>query len=274
MDRKLRDDWRKMVVSTDEWNLHINSARPANPGEAGGFYVKSQQSGAVAYLKPRKQDPNENWRHAAHEKIASDLAYEVDFNVPPVMLYQRTGTPPDEPTEVSLSLLVAGQVHELNEMCVPGAADGGIAQWPALLRIVKFVFSAAAEHVAFDAWLGETDHQNPRNFLVVCEENTLASLYFLDYSNSMDFNGGWSGGNHLRFSKVAIPPAFASCLTRERVCAGAEKIVEIPDGTVEEIIKRIPNQFMAQEKRDSLVGYLIARKSKLNDEFDSWYPGP
>jgi hypothetical protein len=37
---------------------------------------------------------------------------------------------------------------------------------------------------------------------------------------------------------------------------------------------RIPNDFLPQDKRESLFGYMIARKTKLVDEFSAWTPAP
>jgi hypothetical protein len=226
----------------------------------------------VAYLKPTKDEPNHP--RAAYEKIASDLAYEVELSVPPVVLYVRPDPQPGQAKEVALSLLVASQVFPWGELFDFGTLDGGLGAKRALHQILKFVFSVGAGLVAFDAWLGNTDRNNPNNVILAREENTLGTLYFLDFSNSMDFNGGWSGGNDLVFSTVGLPPAFAMSLDGDRVREGAERISSIPDSKVREIVTRIPDDFLAPDRRGALSDNLVARKAILLEEFPRWYPGP
>src|SRR5438270_12172197 len=75
MDATIRERWRQEVVSAEDWVQHIEQALPIQPGEAGGFLVRSTQSGLLGYLKPLNHNPNVP--RAAYEKIASDLGYEA-----------------------------------------------------------------------------------------------------------------------------------------------------------------------------------------------------
>ncbi len=101
MNPAVRDAWRKVVVTTEEWEPHSDQARPVRGGtEAGGFLVRSLMTGLIGYLKPLK--PRGNNSRAAYEKIASDLAFEIRVNVPPVVLYRRPDAQPPEPREVHI----------------------------------------------------------------------------------------------------------------------------------------------------------------------------
>jgi hypothetical protein len=93
MDATTCNRWRQEVVSTEEWVHHIDQALPIQPGEAGGFLVRSAQTGLLGYLKPLNH--NAQVPRAAYEKIASDLAFEAHVGVPPVVLYRRLNPPSD-----------------------------------------------------------------------------------------------------------------------------------------------------------------------------------
>jgi hypothetical protein len=53
----------------------------------------------------------------------------------------------------------------------------------------------------------------------------------------------------------------------------AERIRDLPQATVESIVSRIPDDFLAPPARQLIHDGLIARKDRLCEEFASWYPG-
>src|SRR5262249_47205118 len=114
--------WRNEVVSNEIWDKHINPAQPVQPGEAGGFLVRSG-GGVVAYLKPTKDEPS--CPRPAHEKICADLAFEIGLPVPPAVLYRRPN-PGAEAKQVVLSLVPHGATYEWQHLFNFGDPTGGI----------------------------------------------------------------------------------------------------------------------------------------------------
>jgi hypothetical protein len=272
MDAKIRDRWRQEVVSTEDWVQHIDSAIPVQPGEAGGILVRSNQSGLIGYLKPL--NPNAQVPRAAYEKIASDLAYEARISVPPVVLYRRQDPAAGQPTEVAISL-VWGRSSEWGDLFNIGAADGGIpASPPALHKLVRNLFASTCGVVAFDTWLRNSDRNNARNAVVAYDVGEGAgTMLYLDFSYTMDHDRHWSNGNHRTFERVNIPPFFAACLDRERVREAAERIAAMPDELVADIVRRVPDDFLAIDARERLVQCLVCRKAQLPAAWNEWYSG-
>lgn len=100
-------DWRSRVVSEDQWE---QKSKPGNDqGELGGYRVTSGPTNA--YAKPSKLD--QTVPRAAHEKIAADLAHDLQIGLPGVLLHRWVTLPPDcnEPN-VALSLIPFLVVHK------------------------------------------------------------------------------------------------------------------------------------------------------------------
>jgi hypothetical protein len=88
------DAWRLETLTSLAWSS------PGNPGEAGGqaqgFFVKC--GGLTGFAKPSKQanEPPDAPPRAAHEKIASDLAFDLRLPVPPVVMWRRQVSTPGQ----------------------------------------------------------------------------------------------------------------------------------------------------------------------------------
>jgi hypothetical protein len=272
MDAAIRDRWRKEVVSTEDWVQHIDQARAIQPGEAGGFLVRSTQSGLLGYLKPLNH--NAQVPRAAYEKIAADLAYEVHVSVPPAALHRRANPPAGQPKEVAISLVwgrssVWGDLFNLSD---PG---GGLpASPPALRELVRTVLARGSGVLAFDTWLRNGDRNNARNAILAYDlGDNPGKLLYLDFSNTMDHDRQWTNGNHSAFGRVDIPPFFAACLDRKIVREAAERIAGLSDDLVAGIVQRMPDDFLATDTRERLSGWLVWRKGHLLDSWDQWYAG-
>jgi len=242
----------------------------AQPGEAGGFYVRSQPSGQIGYLKPLNHNPGHP--RAALEKIASDLAFEVGVNVPPVVLYVRPDAQAPQPREVAISL-VPDKVFEWQYLFQFGAPDGGITL-PALAHLARQVLGVSSGVVALDAWLGNTDRNNPRNAILDCTPGTNpGTMFFLDFANTMIHGGQWDEDRYKHFVRVGVPAFFAGAIDQGRVRATAEAIKGLTDAMLEEIVMRLPPAFLAQDARGHLLGCLRWRKEQVLPAWAQWYPG-
>jgi hypothetical protein len=270
MDPAIRSRWRQEVVNTEQWERHLDQARPVRSGEAGGFLVHSAQTGLIGYLKPLKS--RGRYSRSAYEKIASDLAYEIGVNVPPVVLYRRPDAQSPQPREVSISFAWGGATP-WGDLFDIGAADGGV-QPPALAALIRRLVAASCGVMALDAWLRNTDRNNPGNaVLAYAGEDDPGQVFYVDFANAMDFDGHWSAGNHQTFQRLPVPPLLAACAVRKRVEEAAQRIADLPDAVVADIVGRIPEDFLAAAVREQLLEWLVWRKQRLVPAWGQWYAG-
>jgi hypothetical protein len=268
-------EWRKTIVSTENWVQHLEVAEA---GEAGGRYVRSDASGLVAYLKPLRKRASHP--RAAYEKICSDLSHEIRVGVPPVVLYRRPDVsetddakPEGEPRCVALSLVYRKR-WEWQYLFEFGDPRGGLPpQLQALEYLVKQILGSASGVVAFDTWIRNTDRNNPRNALLAFDEANVARMIFIDYANTMDHDGQWDQGQYQVFARVAMPPFFADCLRKAEVEDTAARIEGLSEQVVSDIVGRIPDDFLAGDRRAKLIDWLLWRKRQLCATFNQWYPG-
>jgi hypothetical protein len=274
MNAAIREAWRKTIVTDEEWKQHADAARPVRTGEAAGFLVRSGGTGLIGYLKPLNAPRGPGHARPAYEKIASDLAYEVSVNVPPVILYRRSDAKGAEPKEVSISFSWGG-ASPWSDVFNIESADGG-AQPGGLAAMIKRLAAGSCEVMALDAWLRNTDRHNPGNaILAYGSEEDPGQLFFIDYANAMDYDGEWSKAekNHQVFRRLPCPPILAGNAVKARVQAAARRIADLGDTVVAEIICRIPDDFLLPAARRNLLEWLLWRKQHLVSAFDLWYAG-
>jgi hypothetical protein len=272
MDAAIRCSWRQQVVNTERWERHSDAARPVRGGEAGGFLVRSVQTGLIGYLKPL--NPRGHHSRSAYEKIASDLAYEIGVNVPPVVLYRRPDAESSQPREVSISFAWAGAVP-WGDLCSIGETDGGVRP-PALAALIRRLVAGSSGVMALDAWLRNTDRNNEGNAIMTyAGVEDPGQLFYVDFANAMDFDGHWSADkdNHQKFERVAVPPLLATCAARNRVEDAAQRIAGLSDSVVAEIVGRVPDDFLRAPAREQLLGWLVWRKQRLVPAWAQWYAG-
>jgi hypothetical protein len=128
--------------------------------------------------------------------------------------------------------------------------------------------------MALDAWLRNTDRDNEGNaILVYAGDEDPGQLFYLDFANAMDFDGHWTASNHQTFQRLPVPPLLAACAVRNRVEAAAQRIADLSDAVVAEIVGRVPEDFLAALAREQLLGWLVWRKQHLVRACDQWYAG-
>ncbi len=129
----------------------VDGGMHSQPGEAGGCHVAS---GAMrGYAKPAGRKPD-GCPRAAHEKIASDLAYDLKLPVPPVVLWQRATTDPSEETCCCISAIPFDAPHKWGQIeAVPTTAA----------RLAKAFSAQASAMSVFDAWVDNRDRLNAGN---------------------------------------------------------------------------------------------------------------
>jgi len=243
--------WRGEVTSPEHWGIDTSVA--AQPGEAGGFRVRSD-SGISGYLKPTRLCDPENPR-AANEKIVADLAWEVDVAVAPVILFRRDPCPEDQESRACISLVVWPETWVLDQLptTLAGPADA----------LIRGAVARSCGIIALDTWVGNVDRSNPRNATIGIDNDNQAGAGFayIDHSYSLNFGGQWD--NEAKRSNVAVP-AMPDVLRRAVDRAILEEAIgrveRVTDSIIEELVGRIPPDYMEASHRHHVVTGLKDRR--------------
>jgi hypothetical protein len=258
--------WREALFLDCHWSTCANQAGVLGyvaEGEAGGhFVVADPWPERRAYMKPRRRDPDP---HRAREKICADLAYEVRCRVPPVVLNRREGAPPDEERACCVSLVMYPrqypweQIKRFLQVGPPGTE---------VLRDRLPV--AAAEGLAFDTWVGQTDHadHHPHNIVfgyVLGDDPKQppieAEYVFLDFAMALGWGGLWHGEGAKAMGIAPFPLAMIRAVDPIALGSILNRIENITDSTVSDIVHRIPGDFLAAEQREVIYQGLMTRRS-------------
>ena len=224
-------------MSSDGW-IQVGAAGAAG-GEAQGFFVRA--SSADGYAK----DSGGAFR-AAHEKIAADLAHELRLPIPPVVLWTAGGH------SRSISRVPFSNAFTWDQA---SQATSNLAQMlPDLSR-------AASAMIAFDSWVENTDRLNGGNLIVTRALRRGFGCAYIDYAYSQSCTWG-DAGVHASCSRVGPYPASIT-LDGGVISEAVRAIEALPQPVVEEIVRRIPDPFMNNQRRETILACLVARQSQL-----------
>jgi len=214
-----------------------------------------------AYMKPLKPNNDEgSHSRAAREKIAADLAHDLHLRVPPALLTVRQEVPAGCTPNVVVSLILCPYQWSWGTVrSVPGEASPlGAAMATALAQCSALL--------AFDTWLGQTDHgDHPENLIMGYNPDRLyeSGLIFLDYANSLGFNGQWSGDGWQPVQVAPWPPRLLTHLDPAAVAATLGNVEQLADETIREIVNRIPEGHLPTAEKPSIIDGLLGRRGLL-----------
>ena len=219
----------------NDWR--IDPARPTLRGETGPRWAVNTRSGAVGVAKPIKKtlsNPN-----AAHEKIASDLAYLLDLPVPPVALWDR-GPHQLENRYVCVSLAVFEHALE-DRSAIEAARASAQLITPAIGGMYAFYDWATAadrhdRHVLYGAFGGKE------------------GLAFIDFGRSFDPMFERDMDNYEHRAKYLDDTSLRA---RDEV---RTRIDELDDGTIRQVVYRIPEVFLPRARKTTIINRLLARR--------------
>lgn len=259
-NQRIAGEWRARVETRGGWRKTSSHAGglfdvDAN-GEAGGFFVElNELRGRRAYLKPLKRH---DWRRAAREKIAADLAWELCITVPPVLLSINEDARAER--YVCVSLVLFPQQFSWGQLEAHMAEGEG----PFAAVRARLINQAASTFV-FDTWLGQSDHQKPSNIVYGYEGASYADgrFVFLDYAFSMGISGNWAGDGYRRCDPAPFPAYMVENFDEGAVLRSVERVEQVSNAAVEEIVSRIPWQWLRDEERQTILTGLLARRTMV-----------
>jgi hypothetical protein len=273
---ELAELWRRELFLGCRWTVCPTQAGVLGyvaDGEAGGrFVVADRWPERRAYLKPRKRDPDPRRARAGREKICADLAYEVGCRVPPVVLLRREGDPPDDERSCCVSLVMYPRQYPWEQIkrflhTVPPGTE--------ILRDRLPV--AAARGLAFDTWVGQTDHadHHPHNIVFGYvpgddphQPPREAEYVFLDFAMALGWGGLWEGEGAKTMESAPFPSRMIAAIDTLALDGILDQIENIKESTVSDIVLRIPDDFLVPEQRAVILEGLLTRRSLVRGLVD------
>jgi hypothetical protein len=127
---------------------------------------------------------------------------------------------------------------------------------------------AAAKGLAFDTWVGQTDHNDhPHNIVfgyLPSEDATKPVIdgdyLFLDFAMALGWGGHWAGEGWKTLGIAPFPPAMQTAIDRSTLGGMLDRIETVSDATISGIVNRIPDDYLVPEQREVTLRGLIGRR--------------
>jgi hypothetical protein len=185
---------------------------------------------------------------AAHEKIASDLAYLLGLPVPPAVLWRRVPCPAGAHPCCSISAMAFAQPLDLGpsrHLIVGPLRDDA-----------RRISSGIAP---FDTWIGARDRHHG-NAIIDADTSSGLKMAFIDHSHSLSHT--WKRQpNHFPFIHQ-FAASFGGAL-RNIVEEVINLILGLPAEAIISTVQRIPDDFMGPADRQLVAEQLLQRRGKL-----------
>ena len=219
---------------------------PFSNTESKPFRVSCGNRTGIAKPGDKKTD---NVCRAAHEKIASDLAFELKLPIPPVILWdmgENVGAARER--YVSISAFAFPQPISW-EQAVATLTDQQKTD-------ASQVMSAM---IAFETWVSCTDRKSDH---VLVAPGQPLGLGFIDYAYSLSQQ--WTKND----DPAGVTQQYLP-LPRDEdsLKAIVDRIEQFSDQMIETVMKRIPITYLPVEKNAVIMANLKSRKQKLRQFF-------
>jgi hypothetical protein len=239
-DEDVADLWSKETLTSEVWTL----AGPIGTGESGSIHIMSE-AGLRGACKPAF-GPDGTPR-AAHEKIAADLAYQLKLSVPACSLWAD----PQSGGHYSISAWAFDQAMKWGEV----RANLTLA----FLQSAAPAFSAAR---VFHTWIDDQDHNgNDGNVIVdVSSSDDRPGVAFIDHAFSMSRNPNFASSAVQPLGVHYVPQDLSDA---EAIAKMISYINELEASMIEDIVRRVPTQFLPSERADGIIQGLLSRRPEL-----------
>lgn len=257
---EIRRQWRQEICSAHDWQK--DTAGTLAQGEAAGYRVRCDGFPFGAYLKPTRIDASTP--RAANEKIVADLATDLDFDVPPVLLYRRKGCPPGEEFCCCVSLILYPELYQWGLIW-------NLWNLPSMETVIRSIVGASlaqySGNVALDIWIGQTDRDNAGNAVFGIDPKNKAEggFVFLDHANTLNYQNRWAGNGWQTITMIPLPKLLRDCIDKSLVLAACDRIANISNDAVAAIVTRIPDSFMPDAQKTVVTTGLNGRKVLLRE---------
>ena len=238
---KLATEWAASACTEAEWE----DLGPFGATESKPFRVARRSDGTVGLAKPGRKS-NDSTARAAHEKIASDLAYHLGLPVPPVILWDRCRD------DVSV-----------RHVSISAWAFSPALTWPEVQAALTpdqrlQVARCASAMMAFESWISADDRKADHLLLNAVEPDGHVQLAFIDYAYSM--SKSWQGSEAAKGHASSFLPLDRN---EEALHEVADRIVGFDKALIEHIVSRVPGHYVSEKQRDVVLSNLVSRSRRL-----------
>ena len=213
--------------------------------ESNPFKVSVGNLSGIAKPGRKKTD---NICRAAHEKIASDLAFELKLPVPPVILWDM-----GEPSDATRERYVAISAWAFPQPLPWGQGTAALTDQHTLEA--SQVMSAMQ---AFETWISAGDRRPDHVLTYLQTQGEPLQLAFIDYAYSM--SQVWAAvdaPDGLVPTYLPVQPNVDSLRTM------AERILQFSDERVKTVVNRITKEYLPDAKKGIVLANLHSRQTKL-----------
>jgi hypothetical protein len=239
----LAKDWSQHARTADSWTL----GAPIGLGESGSLHV-TRHDGLKGIAKPAFQKGPEVPR-AAHEKIASDLAYALEIPVPPVALWE---TP-------------EGDLFAISARAFKQPLTWDQAKPLLTPEFQKNAAPVLAAGLVFHSWIGDTDHGGNGGNVLIDAASTpdLPGVAFIDHAFSMSH--GWTAVSPV----VALSSYYCaiSDLPRDAIADVVRRVQSLQKDAISEVIWRIPAIYLPESRAKLIEECLQTRRLTIAAAF-------
>jgi hypothetical protein len=237
----LGDTWMRMVDTRVTWT----PTGKTWGSESKPFMVSD---GSVLGIAKPGEAKGDGIARAAHEKIASDLAYHLDLPIPPVVLWRRSPCPAGAHPCCSISAIAYAQPLDLG-------SNMNLITGP-LLDDARRITSAIA---VFESWIGAQD-RHPGNAIIDADTSGGLRIAFIDYAHSLSHTWKVSPGLNQFVNTFAASFGGALPTVVEEV---VDRIGALMEQAIESVVSSIPDDFMPPADRQLVVDQLLQRRATL-----------
>ena len=238
----IAEQWASEICTQEEWEFKDYFGR----SESKPFRVKKLGSNLLGFAKPGVKK-NDGTPRAAHEKIASDLAYHLQLPVPPVILWDR-GTHDDVPERyVCISMLAFAPAHPWNEV-INHLSDQEKAQ----------IIPVASAMLAFETLISADDRRSDHVLVNYQDEDKVIRFAFIDYAFSL--SRSWAEGNAPCGAACSYLPGGKDDSTISQI---ADKISGLDEEMIRTVVGRVPAEFLQLDKQKLIINNLLDRKNRV-----------
>jgi len=254
---ELRAAWREKLFSEHAWEFD-QTRQPAD-GILEGVWLKkhAEQAPYGAYLKPTARC---GYPAAAHEKIVSDLAFDLRIPVAPVLLSDCKLVFKRPQLEACISLVTHPSTPYVLSPSTLASSVGN--------RLREAAREQLSLIAVLDLWIENSDRDNPGN-IVYGDDVTGANrngFVAIDHASSLGGSEGrWRNGGWRSMKLTPLPKVVVSLLDVQVMLRVAENIASFPDSSVESCVWRIPDRYMNAAAKQDAVSGLVGRKNLLSD---------
>lgn len=132
----------------------------------------------------------------------------------------------------------------------------------------------ASALIPFDTWVDNRDRANDGNLLVskvVADPSLPLQVAYIDYSYSMLY--GWRTGDYRMVTPIGIYPTDQKDADVPSIEDGLNRIENLPDQTVRDIVTRIAGSFLTPADRVLIIDGLLYRKPHVRASLRPIYGG-